>query len=221
MTIQDHTEIRKQLPKGLSITKDGYWKGTCYINKKRKRKNFGNIKNVPLEVAIDRFHEFVTFVNNGMDYLPEPRTLSWHLEIKKGTKKSKGWISVLHSKAKIRAKKKSLNSDLSIDDVIEIANRSNGNCELTGITFTDINPTNSRVRPFTPSLDRVNPGEGYTKENCRLICAAANIALMDFGEKIFKIIATAFLSKSLQSDISDLNSRVLFGTHSTRHGNAE
>jgi hypothetical protein len=55
---------------------------------------------------------------------------------------------------------------------------------------------NGKTNPFAPSIDRINPSIGYTKDNIRLVCASVNFALNEFGEDIFRKICKAYLSLS-------------------------
>lgn len=74
--------------------------------------------------------------------------------------------------AKQRAKKNELPFDLDLDWVEEKLN--NGFCEATGLGF-DFVPS-IPARPFTPSLDRIDPSLGYTKENTQVVCWIYNRA---------------------------------------------
>jgi hypothetical protein len=51
-----------------------------------------------------------------------------------------------------------------------------GHCEVTGIPFDLKRGFNCGHRPWSPSLDRKNPGDGYTKENTQLVVFAYNAA---------------------------------------------
>lgn len=76
---------------------------------------------------------------------------------------------------------------LSVEDLYEMHERSGGRCEVSGVEFdtTAHTTTNGSVRrPFAPSVDRINSGQGYTKANTRLVCWAINIALHDWGEDV-------------------------------------
>lgn len=42
-----------------------------------------------------------------------------------------------------------------------------------------------------PSIDRIDTTRGYTPDNVRLVCAAVNLALNQFGEGIFFRIVTS------------------------------
>lgn len=46
-------------------------------------------------------------------------------------------------------------------------------CAVTGKIF--VIPANG-MGPLTPSFDQINPGQGYTKQNTRLVCLWYNMA---------------------------------------------
>ena len=71
--------------------------------------------------------------------------------------------------AKQRAKNNSLDYDLSTEWGIL---KYTGRCELTGIPFYISD--NGVMNPFSPSLDKIDPKKGYTKDNCRFILVAIN-----------------------------------------------
>lgn len=47
--------------------------------------------------------------------------------------------------------------------------------------------------PFSPSLDQIIPGQGYTESNVRLVCTAINLGMNKFGEEVFKSVAKSYL----------------------------
>ena len=52
---------------------------------------------------------------------------------------------------------------------------SSGTCAVTGISF-DLGGHGAPARPFTPSLDRIDPKLGYTPENTQVVCWVYNRA---------------------------------------------
>lgn len=66
-----------------------------------------------------------------------------------------------------------------------------GVCELSGIVIERVAPGDYRTHPFAPSLDRIQPSKGYTKENVRLVCFAVNRARSDWGDEVLLKIARA------------------------------
>lgn len=55
-----------------------------------------------------------------------------------------------------------------------------------GSRLLDIPRTRKRhLNPFAPSLDRINCGGGYTKDNTRIVCVAVNVAINTFGDDVF------------------------------------
>lgn len=60
--------------------------------------------------------------------------------------------------------------DVTLDELDTLYNEQGGRCAVTGIAMThqgDSPQTNI-------SVDQIAPGEGYTKDNIRLVCAAVN-----------------------------------------------
>lgn len=112
--------------------------------------------------------------------------------------------------ARKRATKSGLPFTITLDWALEAFQRQEGKCLLTGILLTfDRNPYGMRFyRPYSPSLDQIEPGKGYTPENTRLVCVAVNLALNRFGEDVFKLVCEGFLrrhqERRLESTLVDL-----------------
>ncbi len=102
-------------------------------------------------------------------------------------------ISDVASGAKSRARKRGLEFE---DDLFALALKlysvQGGCCALTGVPF-NLREVGSGAakRPFAPSLDRIDPTSGYTRENIRLVCQVVNFALNSYGEDVFLEIAVA------------------------------
>ena len=46
-----------------------------------------------------------------------------------------------------------------------------------------------------PSIDRINATKGYTKDNVRIVCLAANVAMMQWGENVLYIMAQSIYER--------------------------
>lgn len=69
-----------------------------------------------------------------------------------------------------------------------------GACALTNLPFVIPQERNGfKASPYSPSIDRIDPFEGYTKSNVRLVVYAVNCSLHNYGEEIFKVIAQAYV----------------------------
>lgn len=93
-----------------------------------------------------------------------------------------------------RARKRGLAFDLS-EHVAELQARIDlGVCELTGYPF-DLSPG----RKFnSPSFDRINPSEGYSYDNVRVVLNLVNAALGDWGEETLRDVMGKWLAGEIE-----------------------
>lgn len=62
---------------------------------------------------------------------------------------------------------------LSLDNLLEIYNKQNGLCALSGQPLTCVLSKGS-ICKTNASIDKIKPSEGYKKENIQLVCRALN-----------------------------------------------
>jgi hypothetical protein len=105
------------------------------------------------------------------------------------TPKGKGNILLRH--AKKRSEKKGLPCDIDMEWINE--KLQNQVCELSGIKFDFTNNDISHFNPYCPSIDRINPQKGYTKDNCRMVLVAVNFGLGEWGFEDYIKIAKAVI----------------------------
>lgn len=123
---------------------------------------------------------------------------SWPNEIERAVGDPQSWFARILPAAEKRARKKRLTFELSVDDFKTICLRSNGCCEVTGLPFSLGVYRAARMKPFAPSLDRIDATLGYTSANCRLVCAAVNVAMFNWGEELFRSVAVGYVSNLLR-----------------------
>ena len=100
-----------------------------------------------------------------------------------------GTAKDLFIKVRKGAKARGFECEITLEHIQAMLDECEGRCSLTGIAFNENWDTAKRIRPFYPSIDRINPDLGYTKENCRVVAACVNIALNNFGDELLTIIA--------------------------------
>jgi hypothetical protein len=107
-----------------------------------------------------------------------------------------GRASKLLGAAKVRAKKRGLEFDLThgwLKAVLE-----EGACQVTGLPFdftTNVGRSMGvRVAPFAPSLDRVDSSKGYVFDNVRVVVACYNLAKNEWPHEVFDRLARAYVS---------------------------
>ena len=95
--------------------------------------------------------------------------------------------------ARRRAKAKGVPFNLDVDFLLDLVERQEFRCALTGIEFFAQIDNAASIDPCTPSIDRIEPQKGYVKSNVRVIIYAMNAMLLDWGEDVFIQIANSYL----------------------------
>lgn len=80
--------------------------------------------------------------------------------------------------AKERAERKDLLFDITKEDLINLWDKQNGKCAISGIDMTCT--LDSGRTPYNVSADQINPSMGYTKNNIQLVCMSVNQLKSDF-----------------------------------------
>ena len=105
-----------------------------------------------------------------------------------------GRASTLVHTARRRAAAKGIVFELSADCIEAML--ALGVCQATGIPFCFERTSATRMNPFSPSLDRIDPTKGYTVNNVRLVCSAYNVARGQWGDEVLLTIAKALMEKT-------------------------
>lgn len=90
-----------------------------------------------------------------------------------------------------RARKRGISYSLDRQDSSLRARFDKGLCEMTGIPF---NMENGRTFD-SPSVDRKEPGLGYTPENVRFVLDIMNVAMNVYGEDVLASVTATWLEK--------------------------
>lgn len=115
-------------------------------------------------------------------------------------KSIRGRLYDLLSSARDRAKKRNLPIDIDLEFLLELYEKQNKLCAITGMEF-ELKRTESkkeRYTPFGPSIDKIDHTKGYTKDNVRLVCVMVNLSLNTFGDECFDKMCEAYIKKKKQ-----------------------
>lgn len=129
------------------------------------------------------------FAGEDVTYRPSsPETISG-----KRIKEVERCARIAVGKARMRAIGKAIDFDLSSEWAIQQVRSTGYKCPVSGIDFLEETASMSFMRPFAPSVDRVDCKKGYTQGNCRVVIFAVNAMMADWGEEIFNKVARGYL----------------------------
>lgn len=100
-----------------------------------------------------------------------------------------------------RCKAKKLGLAFDLDAAWLSERLSRGTCEATGLPLQPMNTGNALTKhyraPFVASLDRIDPAEGYTKSNCRIVAWMFNLAKNAYTDQDVLRLAIAVVSRAV------------------------
>ena len=193
-TLHDNDTDQMKHP---NLTKRGkYWHVSKQINGVRYRTS---TKTGDYKQALSYLHKKVLGLTKPAKplYQQSVQYLEWDKEVALARQGDGGHLNTLYNGAKSRAKRKGIKFYLTYDDLIAIAVRSEGLCEVTAIPFSFDVPRGNRSAPYKPSLDRIDSSKGYSRRNCRLIAWAVNLGMGEWDDTVFHNVACAYAAKSL------------------------
>lgn len=106
-----------------------------------------------------------------------------------GVKSSPIWAMLRN--ATVRSKRAGREHSLTSAALWLLLSKQRFRCALTDIPF-DVAPRGHNiVRPFAPSIDRIDNTKGYTLDNVRIVCTIANMARNTFSDDDFYTMCKA------------------------------
>ena len=103
----------------------------------------------------------------------------------------------LYNAAKSRAVQNDLKFDLTLEWILDKLKI--GKCEKTNLKFQYNSYDSEKINPYTPSLDKIIPEEGYTKDNVQVVVLNYNRLKNDSEEVHALAISYALVRQELKS----------------------
>lgn len=101
---------------------------------------------------------------------------------------------LLHS-ARLRAKRRDLPFEISVEWALQRLVAQNYRCGRTGIQLQLVCPrTDTTYNAFSPSFDRIDSAQGYTPDNTQLVCFMYNAAKNRFSAEDVLVFSEALIS---------------------------
>jgi hypothetical protein len=164
------------------------------VDRRIDGKRYRRRKRLPPGTTVDeakRTHDLVEakLVNR---HLGRQDMSAWATFIETVFADSKAWPHRLLRAMRVRAHRKDLSCTLNEKALKDLLIDSRGRCAVTGLYFQFDDQTPGR-RPFFPSVDRIDPKRGYEPDNVRVVCFAANVAMLHWGVEVFEKVAVGYV----------------------------
>jgi len=95
------------------------------------------------------------------------------------------------------AKGRGLPFDLTPAQVYGLMKSTGFRCAISGVPFAKRFAKDGKRDPWAPSIDRIENRQGYTLDNVRIVCVAANIAMNDWGLDVLLRLSRGIVASSL------------------------
>lgn len=102
----------------------------------------------------------------------------------------------LHAQTVRRARECDILCTLTLEEVLDLGQACGWCCAVTGLRFRMDRATNASMRPFMPSIDRIEPSLGYVRSNCRMVAVITNFAMNAWGEGPLREMVIAYARKN-------------------------
>jgi hypothetical protein len=130
------------------------------------------------------------WLDNQRKWVPLGRSLDRALLIyRKFAVPSDEFVAGMFKALRANAARREIAVQLSLDDLRDMVAEAAGKCSVTGLRWDFRRLPECRARPWIPSVDRRSSAAPYSPENCRIVCAAVNVAMSDYGEAVLRVIA--------------------------------
>jgi hypothetical protein len=99
------------------------------------------------------------------------------------------------------AKQRGIEFALTMDDAQALLDAGRSRCAVTELPFSMEKPEGLRIRPWAPSIDRIDGRRGYVPGNVRMVCAFVNVAMNGFGERLFLTVLRSLVQAGVAAEL--------------------
>jgi hypothetical protein len=136
------------------------------VDDKRYRVSAGN----DLKRAKRQLSNFISEMEGGWRPPKTGQAISWELVAK-----------VVTLRQRNGAKSRGIPFQITAAQVFSMMRSTDFRCSVSGVALSKILKGDGEVDPWAPSIDRIDNRQGYTIDNVRIVCIAANLAMNRWG----------------------------------------
>lgn len=116
-----------------------------------------------------------------LENLNREATSGWREDYDRADRDWKTVAEMMHGRQKHAATHRGIPFDLKAGEVYALMRATAFRCAVSGVAFAKRFASDGKRDPWAPSIDRIENRQGYSVENVRIVCMAANIAMADWG----------------------------------------
>lgn len=103
-------------------------------------------------------------------------------------------VARVYERHRRSASVRNMTFDLEPSDVYAMMKATGFRCAVSGVPF--VKDANAPRDPWAASIDRIENRQGYTRDNVRVVCLAANIAMSNWGHDVLLRLARGVVNSS-------------------------
>jgi hypothetical protein len=96
----------------------------------------------------------------------------------------------------VSARNRGIPFDLKPADIFQMMRETDFRCAVSGIPFAKRMVLGGKRDPWAPSIDRIESSQGYSFDNVRVVCLAANYAMNEWGTDVLLRLARGVIRSS-------------------------
>lgn len=126
-------------------------------------------------------HTDVLLAQNALDDIYTAAQFDWRPAEIDGDASWSDVAAWVYRRHKTRAREYGIPFEVSADSIYSLMRETDFRCAVSGIAFTRKIGPSANPDPWSASLDRIEARHGYIRDNVRVVCLAANLAMNRWG----------------------------------------
>ena len=157
-----------------------------------------------------------------LEGMKRERDTGWILSRDEAATEWKAVADHLYRRQRWASKERGIPFELTASDVFWMMKKTGFRCAVSGIRFSKKAEKGGPTDPWSASIDRIENRQGYVRDNVRVVCLAANLAMNQWGLDTLQRLARGIIRSAdivwPEDEFSEGVSHQLIGRNGTPGG---